>query len=552
MAEGMNGIYEGPEPYLFISYSHLDSYSMSEVLSCLKRMQVRFWYDNGLNSGANWNAVIAAHLKNAAVCLLLLSPNSAESDYVKNELQFALNHRIPVHTLLLCTFEIPSEIELMITRIQMLPMTDGYEEHLARALPPEPFTAPGEGKQREGFTHPIFEAAEALDTRQGTAHLKGRHRTLKYPVRIQEDALKLADKPLAQSLAVKAAAVIHPLFPRILDVSFENGRMYTFLEDRGEVFLDEYLKEHKPDEARILSWIRLVTEGLACLYKRGLAVRDLSRGSMTVTQDGSIGVFRLQNIYYGIFELQMDNRQYYFERELQEIGVLICQLCTGETPVLPFPMIRESRLSRRFLEKINLIVQNCARESGQPRYSGFEALLRDMERPGISLKDRVFLRRREKKLDLYEKAKQANTRQFTKYVPQGPMRPADGGSDLESQYGLDSTVRFSPVQTAQTEARIRIRFCSTGQVVSCPGNQVTIGRDENCEVMLDQPSVSRRHTKITQVSGETFIVEDCGSTNGTYILTYSGDTAKTEPVTSPRQVDSGTMLRLGSIDIQIL
>lgn len=132
-------VYDGNEPYLFISYSHKDDSALNAVKTVLKENNVRYWYDNGLHSGDDWNLVIAKRLMGAAVCLLLLSPNSADSDYVKNELSFALNHRISVHTLLIKKFVLPLDIEMMTGRIQMVEMTAGYQEKLIRSLPREVF-----------------------------------------------------------------------------------------------------------------------------------------------------------------------------------------------------------------------------------------------------------------------------------------------------------------------------------------------------------------------------------------------------------------------------
>ena len=136
----MQPIYEGTDPYVFVSYSHRDMREMREVTAFLGAGGVRYWYDDGLHSGDDWNRSIATHLKNSAVCLLLLSPASAASEYVKNELNFAQNHRIPVHTLLLQPFDIPLDIELMTGRIQMVEKVGDYQKELLGALPVEVFS----------------------------------------------------------------------------------------------------------------------------------------------------------------------------------------------------------------------------------------------------------------------------------------------------------------------------------------------------------------------------------------------------------------------------
>ena len=45
-----------------------------------------------------------------------------------------------------------------------------------------------------------------------------------------------------------------------------------------------------------------------------------------------------------------------------------------------------------------------------------------------------------------------------------------------------------------------------------------VGRDGECDVRLDDQSVSRRHAEIVRVKGGRFHVADCATTNGTYVL----------------------------------
>jgi len=46
---------------------------------------------------------------------------------------------------------------------------------------------------------------------------------------------------------------------------------------------------------------------------------------------------------------------------------------------------------------------------------------------------------------------------------------------------------------------------------------IIIGRDKSCNIVINDPLVSRRHAKITLVDGQKFYIEDLNSTNGTYI-----------------------------------
>jgi len=52
--------------------------------------------------------------------------------------------------------------------------------------------------------------------------------------------------------------------------------------------------------------------------------------------------------------------------------------------------------------------------------------------------------------------------------------------------------------------------------VSMSGEALTIGRHPQSDIALDQPMVSRHHARIEK-RGETFIIRDLGSTNGTFV-----------------------------------
>jgi diguanylate cyclase (GGDEF)-like protein len=55
-----------------------------------------------------------------------------------------------------------------------------------------------------------------------------------------------------------------------------------------------------------------------------------------------------------------------------------------------------------------------------------------------------------------------------------------------------------------------------GKRIPLSGGSVEAGRSSNCEIPIDQESVSRKHARIWW-TGEGFRVKDLGSTNGTYV-----------------------------------
>jgi pSer/pThr/pTyr-binding forkhead associated (FHA) protein len=74
------------------------------------------------------------------------------------------------------------------------------------------------------------------------------------------------------------------------------------------------------------------------------------------------------------------------------------------------------------------------------------------------------------------------------------------------------------------------------------GDELVVGRGEAAELVLDDPSVSRRHA-LLRADGATAVVEDLGSSNGTYV--------NEQPVADPRRVTQGDVIRLGGSALEV-
>jgi pSer/pThr/pTyr-binding forkhead associated (FHA) protein len=57
------------------------------------------------------------------------------------------------------------------------------------------------------------------------------------------------------------------------------------------------------------------------------------------------------------------------------------------------------------------------------------------------------------------------------------------------------------------------------------GDNVMVGRDRTCSIVLSHPAVSRRHARIT-LSGTACVLEDLQSANGTYVNNTRVDKVK--------------------------
>lgn len=68
------------------------------------------------------------------------------------------------------------------------------------------------------------------------------------------------------------------------------------------------------------------------------------------------------------------------------------------------------------------------------------------------------------------------------------------------------------------------------------GAQVIIGREEGLDIVLQDPEASRRHTRISWQGGR-YVVEDMGSTNGTFINGVQ--------ITAPQVLNLGDSIGIG-------
>jgi pSer/pThr/pTyr-binding forkhead associated (FHA) protein len=58
-----------------------------------------------------------------------------------------------------------------------------------------------------------------------------------------------------------------------------------------------------------------------------------------------------------------------------------------------------------------------------------------------------------------------------------------------------------------------------------PGTVITVGRDPTCDVVIDNPRVSRRHLSIEATADGAWLLRDLGSRNGVFVAGHKVDSA---------------------------
>src|SRR5947209_7459408 len=77
-------VHSTPQPTIFVSYARQDEDLVEELKKQLSSLEVPLWYDQDILLGTNWEKAIHQSLNEAAIILLLVSPNFMASDYCLN------------------------------------------------------------------------------------------------------------------------------------------------------------------------------------------------------------------------------------------------------------------------------------------------------------------------------------------------------------------------------------------------------------------------------------------------------------------------------------
>ena len=82
--------------YLYISYAHSDNKLVYPVIETIDGWGYKLWYDGGIGISENWTDEIANAIVGSSAFIVFLTENSAASQYVQEEILFALESKIKI------------------------------------------------------------------------------------------------------------------------------------------------------------------------------------------------------------------------------------------------------------------------------------------------------------------------------------------------------------------------------------------------------------------------------------------------------------------------
>lgn len=118
-------IYEGKEPYIFISYAHKDMDKVIPIVERLVKDGYRVWYDEGIAPIETWDDFIAGKVEECEIMLAFISNNYINSSNCMDELNYARDCdkkilRVHVEK----NVDLPRGVKMRLNRIQAVFRTD--------------------------------------------------------------------------------------------------------------------------------------------------------------------------------------------------------------------------------------------------------------------------------------------------------------------------------------------------------------------------------------------------------------------------------------------
>lgn len=105
----------------FISYSSKDRSIALTIAELLEKKGHRIWLDQKvINTGSQWDTSITDGLDSARALILLLSPNSVKSEYVKQEYSYACGMKLQILPVIIKALILPEEWKFNLSRTQIL------------------------------------------------------------------------------------------------------------------------------------------------------------------------------------------------------------------------------------------------------------------------------------------------------------------------------------------------------------------------------------------------------------------------------------------------
>lgn len=294
------------KPYIFISYSRKDDETVQEILQILRKNHIRFWYDLGLKSGEEWAEELGERIDKCEQFMVLMSPNSVESKYVRKEIGMAVDCKTDgsINVLYLEQTTLTSGLKLFLNNVQAIHKEqysniEELEKVICESVPSNVFiqenagdvTLSADGARVELEQH--FEIMKTIGKGGFYNVFLARHRRTGNYAAIKYGRIDntFRGKVILDSF-VNERDVLSKLFnascpyvPMLLDC-FADGESVYLAENYVEGFSLERKQEYS--EEKVVQIAKKVLTILKYLHGNNIIYRDLKPGNIIEKENGDI------------------------------------------------------------------------------------------------------------------------------------------------------------------------------------------------------------------------------------------------------------------------
>lgn len=113
-------MYNGNEPYIFISYAHKNSDVVVPIIEALANNGFRVWYDAGIEAGTEWPEYVAEKLLNSAVVIAFISKAALDSPNCRREINYSISHNKDVLSVYIEDVTLTPGMEMQLSTTQAM------------------------------------------------------------------------------------------------------------------------------------------------------------------------------------------------------------------------------------------------------------------------------------------------------------------------------------------------------------------------------------------------------------------------------------------------
>ena len=113
-------MYNGNEPYIFISYAHKNSDVVVPIIEALANNGFRVWYDAGIEAGTEWPEYVAEKLLGSSVVIAFISKAALESQNCRREINYSISHNKDVLSVYIEDVTLTPGMEMQLSTTQAM------------------------------------------------------------------------------------------------------------------------------------------------------------------------------------------------------------------------------------------------------------------------------------------------------------------------------------------------------------------------------------------------------------------------------------------------